>query len=194
MSRFITLTTHIAAPVETCFLLSLNIDLHKESMKYSSFRKEQTADEYTMCPKHTSYIHMKASKEKAIAGITKGLIHCGETVTWQARHFGISWKMTTLISKYQYPFYFVSEMVKGPFARFHHQHIFKENGIHTIMTDIVELKAPLGILGHFAEWLFLKKKLRKSLEERNRIIKKTAQSDEWKKYLTESHIPMEKAG
>jgi ligand-binding SRPBCC domain-containing protein len=168
MSTLITLTTHITAPAERCFLLSLSIDLHK--------------------------VTMKDSNEKAIGGVTSGLIGPGKTVTWEAKHFGLKWKMQTEVNKYQYPFYFVSEMKWGPFKKMHHQHIFKENGIDTIMTDVFEFEAPAGIFGRVAEWLFLAKKLRKSLEERNRIIKKTAQTDEWKKYLTESSMPTVKGG
>jgi ligand-binding SRPBCC domain-containing protein len=160
MSKIISLSTHISAPAERCFLLSLSIDLHKES----------------------THSH----KEKAVAGVTSGLIKSGETVTWKAKHFGIKWKMQTAVSKYQFPFYFVSEMVKGPFKKVHHQHIFKENGMITTMTDVFEFEAPLGILGKTAEWAFLERHMKKVLAERNRIIKKTAQSDEWKKYLKES--------
>jgi ligand-binding SRPBCC domain-containing protein len=163
--KIITVTTHISAPVERCFFLSLSIDLHTEGLKNTN--------------------------EKAIAGTTKGLIGPGETVTWEAKHYGLKWKMQTLISKYQAPFYFVSEMLSGPFKKMHHQHIFKENGIDTIMTDIFEIHAPLGILGKLAENLFLGRYMRKLIEHRNKIIKSTAQSDEWKKYLINSPINME---
>ncbi len=160
MSSIITLTTHIAAPVERCFFLSLSIDLHKNGMNHTG--------------------------ETAVAGTTSGIIGPNETVTWEARHFGIKWKMKTRISNYQEPFYFVSEMAEGPFKKIFHQHIFKENGIHTIMTDIFEFEAPFGIIGKMFEKLMLTRHMRKLLETRNRHIRQTAQSDEWKKYLTSS--------
>ena len=59
----IQLETKIAAPLERCFLLSLNIDLEMES---------------------TDPI-----RDVAVAGITHGLIGRGETVTWRGRHFGL---------------------------------------------------------------------------------------------------------
>ena len=56
----IKLTTSIAAPLEVVFDLSRSIDVHQ--------------------------ISMQQSDERAIGGITSGLIQKDETVTWQARH------------------------------------------------------------------------------------------------------------
>lgn len=63
------LTTVIAAPAERCFDLSSDIDVHTGSMG--------------------------ASQEKAVAGVTSGLIGLGEEVTWVARHFCVRWPMTS---------------------------------------------------------------------------------------------------
>ena len=68
--QLIHLETRIAAPPDRCFLLSLSIDLHKES----------TAQ----------------TQERAIAGVTHGLIGPGQTVTWQGRHFGVVLQHQTL--------------------------------------------------------------------------------------------------
>ena len=152
----IKLHTKINAPIERCFLLSLSVDLHKSS----------TAQ----------------TKEKAIAGVTSGLMQLNDTVTWEAKHFGMILHMTTKVSAYQKPSYFVSEMQSGPFKKLHHRHIFKiENGI-TEMTDIFELQAPLGIFGKLAEFLFLKKYMKKFLVIRNEFIKEVAEGEEWRKY------------
>lgn len=168
MSAIITLTTHIAAPVERCFNLSLSVDLHSAGLRNTN--------------------------EKAVAGVTSGVMKLGDFVTWQARHLGFNWNLTTRITKYQSPFYFVSEMEEGPFSKIHHQHIFRENGIHTIMTDIFEFSVPAGILGRFAERVFLIRYMRKLLECRNKTLRFAAQSDEWKKYLTSSNSAMEPVG
>jgi len=53
---------------------------------------------------------------------------------------------------------FIDEQRKGPYARWHHAHYFKpiEGGVE--MTDLVEYKNPLGILGKWAnKWLVRKK-------------------------------------
>lgn len=153
----IKLQTEINAPIERCFLLSLSVDLHKSSVSQT--------------------------KEKAIAGVTHGLMTLNDSVTWQANHFGLKLNMTSKIAAYQKPTYFISEMVKGPFKKLHHQHLFSESNGKTIMTDIFDLEAPIGILGKLAERLFLLSYMKRFLVIRNEYIKKVAESDEWKQFL-----------
>ena len=103
--------TEIAAPLDVCFDLSRSIDLHVESMI--------------------------ASKERAVAGVTSGLIGPGEEVSWEARHFGVLWRMTSRVTEFDRPHRFVDEMIRGPFSSFRHEHLFTDNGTGTKMTDIV---------------------------------------------------------
>src|ERR1051325_5401841 len=95
----IELKTEINAPIERCFLLSLSVDLH------------------TMSTQETN--------ERAIAGVTSGLMKLNDVVTWRAKHFGIYQNLTSRIAEYNSPTYFVSEMVEGAFKKLHHQHIFE---------------------------------------------------------------------
>jgi len=57
-----------------------------------------------------------------------------------------------------------------------HDHKFetKENGI-TRMTDVFDYTSPLGFLGRIADKLFLENYMRRLLQERNLVIKKTAE-------------------
>lgn len=153
----IELHTPINAPIERCFLLSLSVDLHTESVAHS--------------------------QETAIAGTTKGLMTLNDTVTWRAKHFGFNLKMTSHIPVYEKPTYFVSEMIKGPFQKLRHQHHFKETNGQTIMTDLFELEAPLGVLGKLAEKWFLVAYMKKFLLIRNAYIKSIAEGTNWSKYL-----------
>ena len=153
----IELTTEINAPIERCFLLSLSVDLHT--------------------------ISTKETNEKAIAGITSGLMKLNDTVTWRAKHFGIYQNLTSQITKYEYPTCFVDEQMKGAFKRIYHEHQFqqKENG--TIMKDIFEFEAPFGFLGKAFSKLVLANYLRSFLEKRNTTIKEVAESETWKMLL-----------
>lgn len=153
----IVLETEIKAPAERCFLLSLSVDLHKSSTAQTG--------------------------EKAVAGVTAGLMKFGDTVTWEAKHLGIVQQLTSKVSAYDKPHYFVSEMIKGAFKKLHHQHIFKEENGVTLMTDIFDMQAPLGVLGTIAEKLFLDAYMKKFLVQRNEFIKRVAESEEWRKYL-----------
>lgn len=55
--------------------------------------------------------------------------------------------------------FFVDEQRTGPYKMWHHEHHFKvvEGGVE--MTDIVSYELPLGFLGRFAHWLFVRKQL-----------------------------------
>ncbi|MEZ4886895.1 MAG: SRPBCC family protein [Chitinophagales bacterium] len=146
------LQTHIKAPIQACFDLSRSIDLHLES---------------------TVHTH-----EKAIAGKTSGLIGLNETVTWQAKHFGIYWKMTVQITAFEVPNYFRDEMVKGPFKTMRHEHFFEGQSDGSIlMKDVFTFASPMGILGGMVDKLYLEGYMRKFLEKRNEVIKAKAEEN-----------------
>jgi ligand-binding SRPBCC domain-containing protein len=157
--QLIQLATEIAAPPERCFLLSLNIDLHKESTAHTS--------------------------ERAIAGVTHGLIGLNETVTWQGRHFGLMLTHETLIPKYDRPHHFQDVMRRGMFKSFEHDHYFDPlpDGT-TLMRDELRFSAPLGPLGLIAEKLILRSYLSGFLRQRNQLIKQVAEGPQeiWSRY------------
>jgi ligand-binding SRPBCC domain-containing protein len=84
---------------------------------------------------------MAKSREKAVRGVTAGLISLGEEVTWRAWHFGIPIHMTSRITEMVSPDYFVDEQVKGPFRRFRHIHEFLDDGEETVMIDRIKFAA-----------------------------------------------------
>ncbi|MCW3128429.1 MAG: cell division protein [Bacteroidetes bacterium] len=151
------LSTIIHAPIERCFDLARSIDLH-------SISTAQTG-------------------ERAIAGRTSGLIGLGETVTWSAVHFGIRQELQSEITAYEYPVFFVDEMLRGAFKSIYHEHHFKSTGNDTLMTDKFNFESPMGILGQMANALFLTSYMRRLLTKRNVAIKYFAESEEWRKVL-----------
>jgi ligand-binding SRPBCC domain-containing protein len=153
----IELTTVITAPVTRCFDLSRSIDLHMASTSWTG--------------------------ERAIAGVTAGLIGLGQEVTWSGRHFGFRFTHTSRITAFEFPTHFQDRMVRGMFRRFCHDHDFECGGIETVMRDVMEFEAPLGLLGKVAERLWLEPHMRSLLERRNRCIQQTAESEAWKDYL-----------
>ena len=151
------LTTFIAAPIERVFNLSRSITLHKISTAHTN--------------------------EKAIAGVTSGLINKDETVTWQAKHLFKTRQHTSKITAMQSPDSFTDEMIKGDFKNFKHQHHFKQIDNGTIMIDIVDFESPYGSLGKFFNAVYLKKYVEKFLIKRNDIIKHYAETEKWKVIL-----------
>ncbi len=61
--------------------------------------------------------------------------------------------------------------MSGAFERFDHDHYFEPSEEGTLMTDRVEYRAPLGPLGAAADVLFLKRYMRRRLEERNTVVR-----------------------
>ena len=129
---------------ETAFDLSLSIDAHLESFERSG--------------------------ERAVGGVTAGVIGLGEFVTWRARHFGITWTMTSTITEWDRPRRFVDEQRRGPFRSFRHEHRFEPVSDGTRLLDHVEFEAPFGLLGRAVERLVLARYLRRLIDVRNAFL------------------------
>jgi ligand-binding SRPBCC domain-containing protein len=145
----IILETFIHAPVERCFDLSLNVDTHASSMGHS--------------------------QERAVAGVTTGMMGLNDTVTWEAVHFGVKQRLTSKITLLERPHRFIDEMVRGAFKELKHTHEFVPQGNGTLMRDRFAFKAPLGPLGWIVEKLFLERYMRSLLLLRNQHIKQAAE-------------------
>ena len=143
--------TEIAAPVEACFELALSVDAHTSSMA--------------------------ASRERAVAGVTSGVMTLGDSVTWQARHFGIPFRMTSTITAYERPSRFVDEQQRGPFRRWWHEHTFvaRADGV-THMVDRVEFCSPLGPVGRLVDRLVLDRYMAGLIRQRNDWLKRTLEA------------------
>ena len=72
---------------------------------------------------------------------------------------GISISWLTEITQVQKKHFFIDEQRDGPYSMWHHQHFIEKHKDGVLMKDIVTYKLPLGFLGQFAHWLFIKKKL-----------------------------------
>jgi ligand-binding SRPBCC domain-containing protein len=112
-----------------------------------------------------------------VAGRTSGLIGKGESVTWVATHFGVRQQLTSCIVSMERPRHFRDSMLDGAFKRLDHDHFFETlSGGHTLMKDIFVYTAPLGLLGVFADVLFLKRYMARLLVERNATLKRFAEA------------------
>ncbi|HEY1348231.1 MAG TPA: SRPBCC family protein [Ktedonobacteraceae bacterium] len=125
----IRLETSIQASIERCFDLSLSVDLHRLSSS-------------------------KAHK-RPVAGVLTGMMKLGDTVTWEAVHFGIKQQLTSKITAYERPHHFTDEMLKGVFQEMKHIHEFFPAYGGTLLVDTFLFRAPLGPLGWLAETLVL---------------------------------------
>jgi ligand-binding SRPBCC domain-containing protein len=136
--------TQSSLPPERLFDLARSVDVHVESQK--------------------------GSGERAVAGVTSGLIGEGQEVTWRARHFGLPLTMTSRVTQVDFPRSFTDEQVRGPFRSFRHVHEFEATPGGCIMTDRVEFTAPFGLLGRAAGKLVLQPYLQRLIRDRGRFL------------------------
>jgi ligand-binding SRPBCC domain-containing protein len=144
------LETSIDAPIERCFDLALSVDLHQHSVTHT--------------------------QERVVAGRTSGVMRLGDTVTWEAVHFGVKQRLTTKITAYDRPYRFTDEMLQGAFHQLRHLHEFVPHSSGTLMVDHFSFRAPLGVLGSIAERLFLTRYMRRLLVTRNQYLKQVAEA------------------
>ncbi|QQZ08761.1 SRPBCC family protein [Heyndrickxia vini] len=140
----------INAPIEVCFDLARNIEIHTKTTS--------------------------KTREKAIAGVTKGLLEKGDIVTWEAIHFGMKQRLTAQVIEMQKPNRFVDIMLEGIFHSFVHTHHFIREKNGTIMKDQFQYKAPLGVIGLIADKLFLEKYMENFIISRANALKKIAEN------------------
>ena len=146
----IDLSTSISAPPQICFDLARDIDLHVRSTP--------------------------GTNERAVRGITSGLIGLGQEVTWEATHFGIRQRLTSRITAFDRPRHFRDSLVRGAFRRFDHDHFFLPDGASTTMRDVFDYESPFGWLGRYADRLFLRSYMVRLLAQRASIIKVAAEA------------------
>lgn len=157
----IVVETEIAAPPERCFDLARSIDFHVR-------RSVRTG-------------------ERAVAGVTAGLIGPGERVTWSARHLGVRQRLAVRIVEYDRPRVFVDEMERGAFRSFRHRHEFSPlPGGRTLMRDVLDYEAPLGPLGRLAERLVVTPHLRRFKLDHAAQLKRAAESDAWRAFAPDA--------
>ncbi|MDE3228980.1 MAG: SRPBCC family protein [Chloroflexota bacterium] len=147
-------TIHLETPInaspERCFDLSISVDAHTRSQA--------------------------AARERPIAGVLSGEMRLGDTVTWEAVHFGVRQHLTSQITEYDRPARFTDELVAGIFQQLHHNHVFVPQPYGTLMLDDFTFRAPLGVLGRLAETLFLTRYMTRLLLTRNRYLRQLAES------------------
>jgi ligand-binding SRPBCC domain-containing protein len=145
------LTTLIHAPVETCFQLSLSIDLELEAAKEHCLR--------------------------AVGGVTSGIIGAGQRVKWTTKQFGITVSHVSEITGFQEPVFFQDSMITGIFRSFQHDHFFQPLGVHdTEMRDLLRFSMPFWLMGTTSERFVIRSRMLHLLRLRNSLIKATAEA------------------
>lgn len=98
-------------------------------------------------------------------------IHNGLIIEYTVRPLaGVPLKWVSQISSVNAPYLFVDEQLKGPYAYWHHEHIFEERGGAVLMTDKVTYAVAFGWLGRLANQLIVRRKLTQIFDYRTTQI------------------------
>jgi hypothetical protein len=72
---------------------------------------------------------------------------------------------------------FTDRMVRGPFARWEHEHVVTPDGeAHSVLTDRIEYELPLGALGKLAGGWFAKRSLERLFDYRHDVTRRICEA------------------
>ena len=99
-------------------------------------------------------------------------VYQGQIIQYTVRPLlNIPLKWVTEITHVVKECYFVDEQRFGPYSLWHHKHFLREIDGGIEMEDIVHYKIPLGFIGEFLNFLFIKNQLNEIFEYRkNKLI------------------------
>lgn len=115
--------------------------------------------EFFSNPGNLEKITPKGMQFKISSGSYKPM-YAGQIITYRVSPFpGFKTNWVTEITQVETGHFFVDEQRFGPYAMWHHEHLFKaiEGGV--LMTDKVSYKLPFGLIGHLAHHLFVRQQL-----------------------------------
>ena len=107
-----------------------------------------------------------------ITSVVDSKAYPGQIITYKVNVLpGITSNWVTEITQVVENNFFIDEQRFGPYKMWHHEHKFSElpSG-NTLMIDKISYKIPLGILGHLAHILFVKKQLTSIFKHRYSIL------------------------
>ena len=150
---------HIKAPIERCFLLSTNQELARRTLGLRVARRR---------PSRCS-----------------GLIMEGERFARRNWWLGLPHTHESVVSRCEPPSYLQDTMVRGRFRRLQHEHQFIEIEGHVLLTATVRFSLPMGRAGRWIGRRLTVPRVSAMLRSRLELLRKVAETDEWKRYLEE---------
>lgn len=97
----------------------------------------------------------------------------GTLIDYRIRLFGLPFRWTTYIARYEPPRLFVDVQLRGPYSFWHHTHRFTADGDGaTIVEDEVLYLLPAGVVGKVVYALFIHRQLKEIFDYRAQVIAK----------------------
>lgn len=145
----------IHAPLERCFLLSTSVEIVERELRMHPAR-----------------------------GRTSGFVKGGDTVLWKGWKFGLPQFHESVIEEFRPCRFFRDRMIAGRFRTFEHDHIFDllpDGSVH--LRDEIRFSMRWGWLGEMLGVLLLRPHIRRLLRRRFGLLKRIAESEEWRDYV-----------
>ncbi len=83
----------------------------------------------------------------------------GTLIDYELTLARIRFHWQTLIQEFEAESRFVDVQQRGPYRRWHHEHLFEEDADGTWVIDRVDYEMPLGLLGRMAHALWVRRSL-----------------------------------
>jgi ligand-binding SRPBCC domain-containing protein len=150
--------THIDAPLERCFLLSTSL----------------------------AVVEIELGMHPVVKGgatRTEGLVVGGDRIRWEGWQLGLWHYHVSLISAWEPYWLFRDTMIAGRFKSFSHDHEFTEIGGQVLLKDTVRFGMPYGLAGRLIGKYVLVPHIRGLMRRRFDLLKRIAESEEWRKYV-----------
>lgn len=94
----------------------------------------------------------------------------GTIIDYQLQLFRIPFNWKTEITEWNPPYSFTDSQLKGPYVKWIHQHVFKQDGKNTIMHDKVEYLSPGWIVEPLVHQIFVKNNLKEIFDYREKSL------------------------
>jgi ligand-binding SRPBCC domain-containing protein len=154
-------STHIAAPLERVFLLSCSLKIVERELG------------------------MRAVAGKGSTR-TEGLVTGGDRIRWEGWQLGFWNYHVSLISGFRANEFFQDKMIAGRFKSFLHDHEFTEIGGQVLLKDTIRFSLPWGFAGRLVGKKILVPHIGGLMRRRFALLKRIAESEEWREYLPEA--------
>ncbi len=149
-------SVHINAPIERCFLLSTDVALTGKTLRM-----------------------------RPIEDNGSGTLNDGDRVVWGGWKFGLPQMHESLVTRYERPVFYQETMGRGQFKKFQYDHQLTDIDGHTLLNDKLRFSLPMGWIGKLTAQYIVVPYLCRALRQRMLLLKKIAESEEWRRYLPE---------
>lgn len=150
---------------------STQCNLHRLEASQILHMDMDTAWDYFSNPKNLQKITPPEMRFEITSPFLADKAYPGQIITYKVSPFpGFRSNWTTEIRAVKEKSYFIDEQRHGPYAFWHHTHFFKSHPEGVEMIDQVYYKLPFGFLGRWVNALFVKSKLRKIFEYREKAL------------------------